>query len=209
MPRQGFFLARSRGDFGGAHERRATWSFGRTRARRSEIVSMLTILSWDGLFCGLCDIAAGPFPFLLDLALGQRLGFRPSDDHEIDADWHEIRQFPKCFTRRPLHAIAYDRISDFARNDDSEARRGRRTQGRRAHQEYEMRRRRPKRAILDAQKFSTRPEAGSQGGDYFLYVDTARRLRPLRRRFASTLLPPRVDMRERKPCVRTRRILWG
>ena len=33
------------------------------------------------------------------------------------------------------------------------------------------------------------------GGDHFLYVDTVRRLRPLRRRLASTFWPPAVAIR--------------
>src|ERR1700685_4227224 len=37
----------------------------------------------------------------------------------------------------------------------------------------------------------------------------ARRLRPLRRRFARTFCPPLVAIRARKPCVQTRRRLWG
>jgi hypothetical protein len=44
---------------------------------------------------------------------------------------------------------------------------------------------------------------------YFWYVATARRQRPLRRRLASTLAPPGVFIRARKPCLRRRRVLWG
>jgi hypothetical protein len=120
-------------------------------------------------------MAAGPFPFLLDLALGQRLGFRARDDHEIDADRHEIRQFSKCFTRRSLYTIAHDRISDFARDHDSEARRCRRPQRRWAYQKNEMRRRRPKRAILDAQKLCTRPETRSHGALFALIFPSRQR----------------------------------
>ena len=39
---------------------------------------------------------------------------------------------------------------------------------------------------------------------YFFQIDTARRLRPLRRRLAIVLRPPLVAMRARKPCVRRR-----
>ena len=37
----------------------------------------------------------------------------------------------------------------------------------------------------------------------------ASRLRPLARRRLSTLRPPGVAIRARKPCVRLRRRLWG
>ena len=50
-------------------------------------------------------------------------------------------------------------------------------------------------------------EAEGQAASYFLKIETVRRARPLRRRFARTLDPPRVDMRARKPWVRKRRWL--
>ncbi len=45
--------------------------------------------------------------------------------------------------------------------------------------------------------------------DYFLYADTARRQRPLRRRFFRTFWPPLVSRRLRKPWVRSRLMLCG
>ena len=44
---------------------------------------------------------------------------------------------------------------------------------------------------------------------YFLGTDTARRLRPLRRRAAITLRPPGVAVRERNPCLLRRLRLLG
>ena len=48
---------------------------------------------------------------------------------------------------------------------------------------------------------------GAKPRCYFLYVLTVRRQRPFRRRFERTCCPPRLDIRARKPWVRTRRIL--
>ena len=66
-------------------------------------------------------------------------------------------------------------------------------------------------ATLNAQEFRALEDATVlwKGVSYFFQIDTARRLRPLRRRLEMMLRPPFVFMRARNPCVRRRLRLWG
>ena len=65
------------------------------------------------------------------------------------------------------------------------------------------------RARCQNRRCAARVASAGGGGGPAERQTTVRRLRPLRRREASTLRPPRVDMRARNPILRTRFFLCG
>lgn len=148
--------------------------------------------------------------------LGEAEPIRPiaRDDHEVDPSGKKLRAEAEALAAQALDPVSPDRAPDPPRHDDAEASRGRRT-GRVAlggHEQREVRGPEAAARALRADELRMSPQpavAPEPESHYFLYRVGTRRLRPLRRRFWSTLRPPRVDMRARKPCVRALRMLCG
>jgi hypothetical protein len=102
------------------------------------------------------------------------------DDHEINPFGDETRHRPETFTAEPLDAVSLDRVADFARDDDSEARRAGAVAAR-GHEQHEVIARDARAFALHAQKIGALAEApifsevGERRPLYFLYIATVRR----------------------------------
>ena len=124
----------------------------------------------------------------------------------------------KRLAHQALGPVSLGGIANAARGRDAQARS---PPGRGPVQhEHEPARNDAPPTLLDAQKLRALPDpitgqiptrgSGIGHGNYFLVpAVTARRQRPRRRRFLRTARPPRVSSRLRKPCVRSRLVLWG
>lgn len=140
-------------------------------------------------------------------------------------DHHHIHGRPRAAQRserlayEAFRAVALHGISHAPRGGDAQPRPLPRR--RPVEHEDEPRRHHTPTPLLDAQELLALPNSivgriPTRGPDighrcYFLLLAavTARRQRPRRRRFWRTARPPRVLSRLRKPCVRSRLVLWG
>lgn len=159
---------------------------------------------------------------LLD-RLGKPFDRAANDDDEIGSAREELRMEPKCLAHDPLRTIAHDGAPELSGSGDSEPRGS--LIGTSHDEDDVMGRRHSPAAGLNPEivrSFADTPLGGESkrtlsetvrlpghGADYFLYVEIASRLRPLRRRLARIFWPAAVFMRARKPCVRRRRVLCG
>ena len=164
-----------------------------------------------------CD----PDDFRFELGLRQFVNTRTDNHHNVDA-WRKKRPVaPERLAYQTLGTISLHRLAHLARSNDTQT--GHIPVLAWCKQNEQVARRHSSATLLNTQEITTskqtpltwqrlsrrvRPVDRTQR-HYFLYVVVARRARPLRRRLLMTLRPPLVLIRCLKPCVRTRRVLWG
>ena len=181
------------------------------QARHDTILSTPARCASSSCSAGLADGAAQRFVELgAQRRVGHRNKTRANDHHHIPRTGQRPPMISKPFANSPFREISTNRVAGFARRDDPQA--GHRIVGvANVQKQHEI-------GSTDADRLFLSPEVVAAlahaaifriAGRYFFQVETARRLRPLRRRWLMIFRPLFVFMRARKPCVRSRLVLCG
>lgn len=142
------------------------------------------------------------------------------DHHDVEPVVSTTQPVPAAsepLAHGALHPVARHRVADFATRGDAQPHSRRRHGSRWSNEDHELARGestslRGDTSIVARCPQSIRPRetAGQRCSHrYFEGVDGARRVRPFALRRLRIVRPPAVFMRERKPCLRRRRIRLG